>query len=71
MYFIKIMTPIALSRSASSKFCIRRGKYMNVFNDFNKRIDVEESTIRKYSDRVPEQVMHLWEQIRLGSFLNG
>jgi len=44
---------------------------MSILNDFKKRNDVEESIVRKFSDRVPEQIAQLWKQNGFGSFING
>lgn len=50
---------------------IRGGYNLNLFKDFKKTSQVEEYTINKYKDILPEDLIKVWKTYGYGSFLNG
>lgn len=43
----------------------------SIFNDFKLKEKVSNETIEKYKNKVPEQLLEIWQNYGFGSFLNG
>lgn len=44
---------------------------MNIYSDFKKVKSVEEDTIEKYLDLLPEELINVWRELGYGTFVNG